>query len=247
MPQAAAVLEGESWHRMLVLAAAKCGKSTTITTSLAEAYGFGYVVLCGDRSSLRSASRRTQKFFFDIVRNENNMEAVIKDAREGVKVGKYGWVFVDDFTLYAATLETDLLDRTRNSKGEADGRRAYPEYRQRLGNIVGRFFDLKCHVVFSGHYIEAVQLIEGQRDKTGPGIMPMLTGVAREEIPARFHDVVFMEKRKPPKEGGDVRRVWMINPSGVWGPGCRSIDGTLEIDASFKAFDKAMREADKKR
>lgn len=246
MPQAATTLERDAHHRILVLGAAKCGKSTTITASLVEAYGHGYVVLCGDRSSLLAASRRTRKFSFDIVRNENNMEAAIKDARDGVKAATFKWIFVDDFTLYASWLEGELCDRSRNSKGEPDGRRYWPEYRQRLNNIVGRFFDLKAHVVFSGHYIEAPQLIDGQRDKTGVGIMPMLGGAAREEIPARFHDVVFMEKRKG-KDADTSHRVWLINPTGVWGPGCRSVDGTREIDASFKAFDKAMFDSERER
>jgi hypothetical protein len=247
MPQAAATLERESFHRILILAAPKAGKTTTITIALAEAYGNGYVIECGDKSSLLTASKFTLKFKYDIVRTENSMEACLKDAREGVKTGQFAWIFVDDFTLYASYLEGDLCDRSRNSKGEPDGRRYWPEYRQRLNNIVGRLFDIKAHIVFSGHYIEAPQLIDGQREKTGVGIMPMLAGAAREEIPARFHDVIFMEKRKPKKEEGPSQRIWMINPSGVWGPGSRSVDGTLEIDASFKAFDKAIAESDRKR
>src|ERR1700722_363905 len=99
--------------------------------------------------------------------------------------------------------------------------------------IVGRLMDLKCDLVIMSHYIEDTgQTIEGQRPKSGTGIIPMFGGSLREELPTRFNDVVFLDVEK------DGRRVFKINPQGVWGVGCRAIDGTHVIDADFGKFMK---------
>jgi AAA domain len=241
MPQPASSIEREPHMRVLLMGAAKCGKSTSTITSLVKLAGQGYVMCCGDKSGMSPAARRTSKFQFDVVRDENEMEAGIKEARRGTKEGEYKWIFVDDFSLYASFLEGALRDASAklNKSGEPDGRRYWPEYKTRLLNVPRRLFELKAHVIFATHFIEQSQEIDGQRAKSGVGIVPMIGGSAREELPALFQDVVFMEKEKD-------RRVFKLNPEGVWGPGCRSTDETKIIDADFGEFLKAAREADKK-
>ena len=186
------------------------------------------------------AARQTKKFTYDLIRDERDIEAGLKIAREGVKKGEFHWVFVDDFSLYASFLEGELRDASAaNSESKLpDGRRYWPEYKQRLLNVVGRLFDLKTHIIFASHYIEASQEIKGQRPKSGQGIMPMIGGSAREELPARFQDVLFMEKEKD-------RRVFQVNPEGIWGPGCRNVDGTHTIDADFGQYFDLMRQGQK--
>lgn len=240
MPQAATTIERDPYLHVLLMGAAKCGKSTSSITSLVKAFGHGYVMCCGDKSGMAPAARRTNKFSFDIIRDENDMEAGIKEARRGVKEGEYKWVFVDDFSLYASFLEGALRDASaaQNKSGEPDGRRYWPEYKNRLLNIPRRLFDLKSHIIVATHYIEQSQEIDGQRAKSGTGIVPMIGGSAREELPALFQDVVFMEKEKE-------RRVFKVNPEGIWGPGCRSTDETRVIDADFGEFLKLAKEAGK--
>jgi len=232
MAQLATSIEREAFLRVLLMGYSKTGKTTSTVVSLANAVGNGYVICCGDKSSLTPAARRTKKFSFDVVRDENDMEAGIKELRRGAKEGEYKWGFVDDFSLYASWLEGALRDQSAatNKSGEADGRRYWPEFKQRLLNIPRRLFDIKVHVVFASHYLESGPEIDGQRAKTGRGIMPMIGGSAREELPALFPDVLFMEKEK------DGRRVFQVNPEGVWGPGARSADGSHTIDADFGAF-----------
>lgn len=248
MPQAASALERDPYLRALVMGSAKVGKSTSIITSLATTFGQGYVFCCGDTSGMAPATRRTKKFVFDKIRDENDMEAAIKEARRGVKESEYTWVFVDDYSLYASWLEGALRDDSakKNKSGEADGRRYWPEYKQRILNVPRRLFDIRCHIVFATHYIEQSPEIQDnqtgarQRAKEGVGIVPMFGGSAREELPALFKDVIFMEKDKTGK------RVFQVNPEGVWGPGCRSADGTHTIEADFGAFMKLAHEFDKK-
>lgn len=239
MPQTASALERESFIRALLLGAAKAGKTTSSIVSLVKLCGPGYVITCGDKSSLEPAARRTKKFSYDTVRDENQMEIAIKEAKRGVKEGEYKWVLLDDFSLYASWLEGALRDASaaQNKSGEPDGRRYWPEYKNRLLNVPRRLFDLKAHLVITTHFIEQSQEIEGQRAKSGVGIVPMIGGAAREELPALFRDVIFMEKK-------DGRHVFQINPQGVWGPGCRSVDGTRTIDADFGEFLKAALDSD---
>lgn len=242
MPQDAGSLEKESYLRALVLGFAKVGKSTTCISSLSAAFGMGYVICCGDKSGMAPAARRTKKFVFDIVRDEEDMEACIKEARRGVKEAGHKWIFVDDFSLYCSFLEGALraASAAKNKSGEPDGRRWSPEFKTRVLNIAGRLFDIKAHVVFASHYIEQSGEIEDketgtrQRAKSGLGIIPMIYGSAREELPARFQDVLFLEKIA--EKGKEDRRVFQVNPVGVWGPGSRSADGTHTIDADFGVF-----------
>lgn len=218
--------------------------TTTSVMSLAETYGKGYVVCCGDKNALEPAQRRTKDFAFDIVRDENDMETVIQISRDGVSGGEYHWVLIDDLTVYAMWLENELREQSarRNKTGEADMRQVSPAYCQRLCSLVGRFCDLKAHVVFTGHYQEAPTTLSGQRKKTGFGVWPLLMGQARDQVPLRIRDTIFMEK----EEGG--RRVFNLNPTGVYTPaGCRSVDqDDLTIDASFKELERVQAETNNK-
>jgi hypothetical protein len=251
MPQDASSLERESFIRVLLMGYPKGGKTTCTIVSLANAFGSGYVLCCGDKGSMAPAARRTKKFVFDIVRDENDMEACLKEARRGVKELGHKWVFVDDYSLYASWLEGALraASAAKNKSGEPDGRRWSPEFKTRLINTIRRLFDIKAHIVVASHFIEQSGEIEDkdtgtrQRAKSGIGIMPMIYGAAREELPAIFQDVLFLEKVA--EKGKEERRVFQINPAGVWGPGSRSIDGTQTIDADFGTFWKAAQAAAK--
>jgi hypothetical protein len=217
------------------MGAPKVGKTTATVVSLAERFGNGYVLECGDKSGLAPAMRRTKKFHFDLIRDENEMETAIKEARKGVKEGRYKWIVMDDYSLFGTWLEGALRDASaaQNKSGEADGRRYWPQYKTTILNIVGRLLSCDAHVVFVSHFIEQSPEIDGQRAKSGRGILPMFGGSVREELPARFVDVIFMDKEKD-------KRVFKVNPEGVWGPGCRSVDGTQDIPADFGEFWKVM-------
>lgn len=250
MPHPASALERDVFMRVLMLAFAKVGKTENTVVSLAESFGMGYVLNCGDQSALKPAQRFTKKFEWDLIRDERDMEEAIVNARKGCnKEKKYKWVCVDDFTLYAGWLEQELAAASANEKGEPDGRRYWREYRNRLKNIVLRLFECKAHVVFLSHYIEQTQEIEGQMAKAGKGIMPMLGGTARAEIPALFQDVLFMEFDGGNKEN---KRVVRVNPQGIWGPASRSIADTVDIPADSrtdrrapfgKFWDRAMKDS----
>jgi len=249
MPQEASVLEREPYDRVLFLGDPHIGKSTSVVGTAAETFGKGYVINCGKKQGLNDAARRSGRFAWDLIRDEQQMEDALKEARRGTKDGTYKWVCIDDYNLYASWLETVLEDQTRNAKGEADGRRFWREYRKKLINILVRCFDLRAHFYCITHYIETGGgLIEGQTEKTGVGVAPLFAGAARKEIPGMFADVVFMAPAEERAEKGKVMRSFFINPVGVFGPSCLSATGTHEIEAhvgvlhdEFKKHAKAKR------
>jgi hypothetical protein len=241
MPQPASSLERDLYLHVLLLAFSKMGKSYSTISSCARAFGPGYVIACGDRSGMTRVAQVTKKFTYDLVRDENDMEAGIKEARRGVKEGQYKWILVDDFSLYASWLHDELKDASaaQSKSGEANGRVYYPELKQRLLNIVRRVLDIKAHIIFASHWVSPSPEMDGQRAKSGQGILPMIPGSAREELPALFPDVIFMEREEKTN-----RRVFRINPEGVWGPGCKDLD-THTIEPDFGAFMQLHKDADK--
>ncbi len=243
MPQAASALEREPYDRVLILGDPHVGKSSSVVSSAATAFGMGYVINAGKKTGLLDAARRNSRFEWDTVRDENQMEDALKEARRGCKDGKYKWVVIDDLNIYASWLEEALEDQTRNAKGESDGRRFWREYRKRLANICVRCFDLKAHFYCIMHYIETGGLIEGQTEKTGHGVAPLLGGAARKEIPAMFSNTVFMA----PNTKDSSKRSFFINPVGVYGPSCLDVEGTHEIDADVGLLHKEFEKTGKKK
>lgn len=251
MPISASELEAEDFLRVLLMGIAKSGKTTSSIISLVEAFGWGYVLACSDKSHLQPAKRRTDKFKFDLVRVENDMEAALKEARRGVKAGEYKWLLLDDVSLFASRLENKFREEAaaKTRSGEANSMMWSREFKSRILNYVSRLFDLSAHIVITSHYIEQGGEIADpktgarQRAKSGPGIMPLIYGAAREELPAMCHDVLFLEKiTVRVKRAGEPKPVWVskrvfqVNPDGVWGLGSQSTDGTKAIKASFKDF-----------
>jgi len=233
MPQAASALDREPYLQAIVLGIAKSGKSYSCILSLTKAFGNGYVIACGTKGGMTAVSKVTKKFDFDTINSERDMEAAIKEARRGVSEKAYKWVFVDDFSLYCSWLEGELRDESsQGGTKEPDGRRVYPELKQRIMNIARRLLDLNAHVIFACHWVNPSKEIQGQKAKAGDGIVPMIPGAAREELPALFQDVIFLDVVD------ENKRVFKINPLGVWGPGCRSVDGTQEIPADLGLFFK---------
>ncbi len=200
------------------------------------------MINCGKKDGLLDAGRRNNKFSWDLVRDEAQMEDAMKEARRGCKDGLYKWVVIDDYNLYASWLEVALEDQTRNAKGEADGRRFWREYRKRLINILVRCFDFKAHFYCISHYIETGGgLIEGQTEKTGVGVAPLFAGAARKEIPGMFSNVIYMA----PHSKDQGARSFYINPVGVYGPSCLSIVGTREIEADVGVLNEEFKKAPK--
>lgn len=234
MPFSASEVESSAFLRLLVMGGPKVGKTRTVIQSCE---GPVYVINCDDQFSLKPAAAQ-RDFTWDPVYAGDatifqQMENAIGEARKGVKEGRYKTIVWDTLTYYAQRIEIICLDSTDAGKGP-DGRRAYPEYEKRLRNVLDRLFALKAHVIVNAHYIDVKgATIDNQLEKSGDGIVPLLAGKARATIPAMFQDVVFMEKK-----GG--KRVFTTSSEGIWGPGCRNLDGVSTVDADIGLLWAAM-------
>jgi hypothetical protein len=205
VPLPASQLDAEEFLRLMVEAPSKLGKTRSVGASLISAFGMIYVIQCGTASSMDPLKRISKKFEYDIIRDESQMENAIREARKSVKEGKYKAIFLDDFNLYASYLQMELENQSRNQKGEADGRKFWPEYHKRLANTVQRLMDIKAHFVMTCH----------------PGAF---MGKSANEIPGTFTDVVVLDNEKG-------NRVFLLNSENTPGRACRSIDREEKIEA----------------
>lgn len=229
-----AKLEADPYHRVLLLGPAKIGKTACC---VATSPGPVCVLLCEESSALRGARRLSPKHFdYELISSDEKMWEAVKEARNGAKAGKYKTIVVDPISYFAAHIEKILRDSTDN-----DARRWSPEYNNRLDHLIEQLFRIPAHVIVVSHYMETGGMIEGQLEKTGDGIMPLLAGKARVLIPAKFPDVVWMDYLSPKKDAKQAwdgppynGRVLVTGPKGVWGPGCRSTHGTQTIPADIK-------------
>jgi AAA domain len=240
------------WMRLLVLGAPKTGK-TTCCVATAEPPVF--VINCDDQYSLRpalrawrAAGRPDEEFAWQMgvepigldgepnERTLQTMQNALVEAHRGVRAGEYNTVVWDTMTAYAMQTERVYLNATDTGKGP-DGRRAWPQYEQNLRSCVGRLLQLDAHVIVIAHYIDVGSGLidpDAQVEKQGRGIVPLLGGKARATIPALFQDVLFFEKLASGK------RVFQVNPQGVWGPASRNIPGTSEEPADVMALWEKM-------
>jgi hypothetical protein len=212
----------------------KVGKSCSV---IATCPGPVYVINCDDKGALQGVARRTKNFEWDLVRGWNQMQVARKAAKEGVAAGKYKTVVLDTLSAFAAVLEEECLEASNTSGKGPDGRRAYPEYERRLRHVIEQFLSLPCNFIAISHYLEVGgEIGENGTPKTGDGIVPLLAGKARATIPMMFHDIIFMDILKG-------RRVFVTGPQGAWGPGCRSLDTSLVIDADIGTLMKEIHSA----
>jgi len=235
MPQDSSSLEGALYLRSLFLGPPKEGKTTTLIKSACESLGLGYVIECSSKEHLRTAQAETvgKPWQFDVVKSQEDFDTAIKTARGGAKEGKYKWVLVDDFNVFADRLEVKLHEQFKA------GYVAFQQLGMILQNNTLRLLDIpECHVMFTMHLMEVSEaVIEGQVPKKGKGLVPCLTGKSRNVIPGHMNQVILFQKNR------NGERVFAVNPEGVWGIGIqggRNKD-TAEIPADLNKLIEHIR------
>jgi len=214
--------------RLLILGPAKCGKSTC---AIATAPGPVRVLLCEDDNALRGASRRTKNFDFERVKTFQQALKYIVDAKREAAEGKIKTLVVDPLTELAEKMMEECFKESITSNGKENGLEAYGLLARRLSHVIDLLRTVPCHVIILTHYIEVgAGLIDGQMDKTGEGILPLIPGRSRTTLAAKFSDIIWMEARR---KAGVEERVFVLTPRGSFGPGCRSLEGKSEIPADI--------------
>ena len=212
MPIPAKELADATYISLMVEADSKTGKSRSIGQSLVKAFGMIYIIECGTSSALKPLHSVTQKFEYDLVREESDMENAIRAARKGVEADKYKAIFLDDYNLFASALQVELNKKMASAQsGNADGRAVWWEYRKRVLNMCHRLMDVEAHFVMACH----------------PG---SFLGKAGNDIPGVFDDVVWMTKNNKGE------RIFQINGDTEPGRGSRSIQGEHKIEADVGVF-----------
>jgi hypothetical protein len=239
----ASALEDNPYERVLLMGPAKCGKSTAV---ISTSPGPVRVLLCEDDCALNGAKRRTLNFDFDRLRGFDSALKAIVEAKVAAKEGKIKTVVVDPLSDLAHRMMEECWRSTLTSNGKEDGRSAYQLIFRRLSHVIELLLTIPAHVVIISHYTETGgELIDGQIEKTGEGILPLIPGKARALLSAKFYDVVWMDLRRSGKE---VERLFVTTPRGAWGPGCRNLEGAesrpADVGDLFKAF-KEQRKTDR--
>ena len=241
VPLSAADIDGPSFLRMMVLGFSKAGKSTQVVST---APGPVYVINSDQKEALVPVTRFCSDFLHNHVISSQAMNEAIELARQLVKEGKVQTVVWDTISGFSPYLEAEAFASTLTKDGKEDGRKAWPVYRKIIRSTLSRLFKLKAHVIVISHYLDVGGAPDEESKgvaKTGQGIVPMLGGASRAEVGGMFQDVVFMEKQLtgPGKE----ERFFVTGIDGVYGPGCRSVNGNRVMPADVGVFLKAM-EAD---
>lgn len=241
MPVAAEDLDFESRLRILLLGQPKAGKSSAV---ISTSPGPVRVLLCEDISALREAKRRSPKGHFDVelIGGWNSMQKAISEAKEDAAAGTIKTLVIDPLSDFADRVLLEMLEKTKTSNGQEDGRKAYPETTKRLKHLTEQLFALPCHVVVICHHMVTGGDGEGL-EKTGQGIVPLLPGASRAIIAARFSDVIWFDLRVV--EGKEERSL-VTGPQGAWGPGCRSLKTTEvlppDINLLIKRFNEQLQD-----
>lgn len=225
MPKQSKDFANEEYMRLLVMGAPKSGKTyTTLLTCEKPVY-----VINSDDDHAISGASRVAEFAYDNVagRELQGIQNAIGEAKRGIKEGEYKTVVWDTISVYASRVEDVFAEMCMGKDGVPDGRRYWGMYANHLKIVLDQLFRLKAHLIVLTHYQEQSSvLLEGQIAKSGEGTVPLLKGVSRTNVPAKFSDIVFLEKK-----GG--KRFFVTSSDGVFGPGCRRLDGHKEVEADI--------------
>jgi hypothetical protein len=231
MPQPSSSLGSESHLKTLVVGEPKFGKSTCV---ISTAPGPVYVITADDKSSMAGAHRRA-KFDWDIVNSWEQMDRALRDAREGVKAGKYNTVVLDGLTRFSDLLSEQCLASTDNGKGP-DGRRAWPDYTKRIVQVVENLKRLPCHFLALAHYLRPDDSTDD--DGKGNGVLPLLFGAAKKKVAAAFNEIVLLDIRKG-------ERFFCTNEARWPGVATRAFDGPQVVPADVQNLINLLKSADK--
>lgn len=220
----------QSGHlKMLLLGPPKIAKTTVAVTTAPYPVR---VVLCEDESALQyplvhmrdvmglSPAEIDKRVSYVSVGSEKEMLAATAEARADAEAGKIKTLVVDPLTFYANRLMEECFFATKSKDGNEDGRRAHPEVARRLSKLAYQWLRLPCHTIVVSHYLDV-----GDATKAGgDGKVPMLPNrESRSLVGGMFPYVVWMDFR-------NGARKWVTTPQGSWGPGCRGLRGSEEIE-----------------
>ena len=234
MPVPLSSLKVEPWLKVLMMGGPKSGKTTAAVTTSPRPVR---VILCEDDSALDQSRRMGADSYTDLelalgrakIGNEGpyeQMTTFLAQAKEDAKAGRIKTLVWDPLTYWADRLLDQSFLVNKTSGDNDDGRLAYPHYAKRFHHCIELALTIPCHLIVVAHFED---LSGGGNTmgaaRTGAGIVPNVPGKPRLSLGGRFRDVLWFDVDKDDPN----RRVFYTHPSGVWGPGCRSMPAKYDI------------------
>lgn len=179
----AADVADNEFARVLVMGAAKSGK----TTSLVATADRPLVLNADGRSATKGARRLAPTLDLvesDPIRTERQWLAAVRSAKALVAAGRRT-IFVDTLTNLAENLVEDI-------SGKLQGYDLWAAFNDAIMGGIRSLADLDAHLVLIAHIDPTVDEIQG--------VMPLIPGKAKIKIPALVDDYVmfdFLPERKP--------------------------------------------------
>ena len=207
--------------KVLLLGPPKAGKTiASVKTSPGPVF-----VVNADPGGLASAAGMGAKFdaedCFDYQTLTRTVTLLKKDHK------KYRTVVVDTLTLLSQHLEVELK---RNGLTSWD---LYRELKDRVLGQITQIIALPVHVILTAHAIASL----GDGDGAEMGILPAMSGQAKTLLPALCQDWIWLDVT-PDKASGRMKREFLLEASGNWKHGCRSIQNGGRIEADMTTFIK---------
>jgi hypothetical protein len=239
MPQPLTALEESAFLQLLLMGPPGVGKtSAAIVTSpwpvrvfLCESDSALFWPLQVLRDEGLSESEIAKRVTYERITGEKSMLTALATARSDAEEHKIKTVVLDPLTFFANNLLEETLKLTLTQGNNEDGRRAHPEATRRMSKVMFQLLRLPCNVVVVTHYLDVGDAAKGG----GEGKVPMLPNKEmRAHVGAIFPNRVWMDMR-------GERRCFVTTPKGAWGPGCRGLKGSEEIDADVGALMRALK------
>lgn len=213
--------------RVLMQGPTKAGKTTVAATTC---IGRPYIINSDDEGALSPVERRTDAFDWEYAPGTDNqrIEMCLMEASKNVKEGRTGTVIWDTITEYSRRSVDYFEENTKKSQGAF-----WYDHRRHIQSIIDRLLRLKAHVIIIAHY----------REESEPGATPkkkiQLPGQLAETVRTMIPNCIFLDK----KAG---KRIFVTSTDGVYGPGCRNLEGVESCEADISKLWAMMRETDKK-
>jgi hypothetical protein len=214
---------------LLVIGPVRVGKTTTCL-STGQSLGHWYVFCADAADRLRPASEVTSGFTYDEVNSSDGsrllaqFELAMAECLKGIKEGRYQGAMFDTITSFSA----DLFAAETLAHEPSDTRGLYHDFKIKLESRVSRFAKLPCHKIMVAHDYRVAPTMQGQIEKTGPGILPNVEGGSRTAIPRLFQDVAYFEKDR-----NSDSRSFVFKIDGVFGPASSNAPGIERMPADI--------------
>lgn len=203
--------EMEGWSRILLMGAAKSGKTCACTLTAPKPV---LVMNCDGPSALVGAAALGAKFRAVDVSGVRQWRDAVRWACDLASDEQVQTIVVDTLTLLADSVVEDLA---RSLKG-------FDLWGKVKDELMGGVRDLRnaeAHLIVTAHAMPEDSLV---------GVLPAIPGKAGSRIPAMLHDWIWLDvdtSTSPPE------RKFLVGPQKSWNHGARNAKRSVAIEADL--------------